>query len=151
MLDIGGWEFLVVAFVLIMVVGPKELPRMLRSFTQFTRQMRKMAREFTDGMNQIATDAEVAELKKAMDKAKDGDLDELADAIDPGGEVGESVRDLKNAVDKDAAAEDMKKIGGLASEAGKDIAEDATRDEDAPEKATVPAKKPAKKAARKKS
>ena len=74
MLDIGGWEFLVVAFVLIMVVGPKELPRMLRSFTQFTRQMRKMAREFTDGMNQIATDAEVAELKKAMDKAKDGDL-----------------------------------------------------------------------------
>ena len=151
MLDIGGWEFLVVAFVLIMVVGPKELPRMLRSFTQFTRQMRKMAREFTDGMNQIATDAEVAELKKAMDKAKDGDLDELADAIDPGGEVGESVRDLKNAVDKDAAAEDMKEIGGLTSEAGKDIAEDATRDEGAPEKAAVPAKKPAKKAARKKS
>ena len=151
MLDIGGWEFLLVAFVLIMVVGPKELPRMLRSFTQFTRQMRKMAREFTDGMNQIATDAEVAELKKAMDKAKDGDLDELADAIDPGGEVGESVRDLKNAVDKDAAAEDMKEIGSLASEAGKDIAEDATRDEGAPEKAAVPAKKPAKKAARKKS
>ena len=27
MLDIGGWEFLVVAFVLIMVVGPKELPK----------------------------------------------------------------------------------------------------------------------------
>ena len=53
MLDIGGWEFLVVAFVLIMVVGPKELPRMLRSFTQFSRSMRKMAREFTDGMNQI--------------------------------------------------------------------------------------------------
>ena len=151
MLDIGGWEFLVVAFILIMVVGPKELPKMLRSFTQFTRQMRKMAREFTDGMNQIATDAEVAELKKAMDKAKDGDLDELADAIDPGGEVGESVRDLKNAVDKDTAAEDIKEIGGLASEAGKDIAEDATRDEGAPEKAAVPAKKPAKKTARKKS
>ena len=36
MLDIGGWEFLVVAFVLIMVVGPKELPRMLRSFTQLS-------------------------------------------------------------------------------------------------------------------
>ena len=30
MLDIGGWEFLIVAFVLIMVVGPKELPKMLR-------------------------------------------------------------------------------------------------------------------------
>ena len=131
MLDIGGWEFLVVAFVLIMVVGPKELPRMLRSFTQFSRSMRKMAREFTDGMNQIANDAEVAELKKAMNEAKSGDLDNLANAIDPGGEVGESVRDLKNSMDKDAATEDIKDIGNMAGKAGQAIADDATADEPA--------------------
>lgn len=131
MLDIGGWEFLVVAFVLIMVVGPKELPRMLRSFTQFSRSMRKMAREFTDGMNQIANDAEVAELKKAMNEAKDGDLDKLASAIDPDGDVGESVRDLKHSMDKDAAAEDIKEIGNMAGKAGQDIADDAKSDEPA--------------------
>ena len=129
MLDIGGWEFLVVAFVLIMVVGPKELPRMLRSFTQFSRSMRKMAREFTDGMNQIANDAEVAELKKAMSEAKDGDLDKLASAIDPGGDVGVTVRDLKDSMDKDAAAEDIKEIGNMAGKAGQDIADDAKADE----------------------
>ena len=131
MLDIGGWEFLVVAFVLIMVVGPKELPRMLRSFTQFSRSMRKMAREFTDGMNQIANDSEVAELKKAMNEAKGGDLDKLASAIDPGGDVGESVRDLKDSMDKDAAAEDIKEIGNMAGKAGQDIADDAKSDEPA--------------------
>ena len=131
MLDIGGWEFLVVAFVLIMVVGPKELPRMLRSFTQFSRSMRKMAREFTDGMNQIANETEVAELKKAMNEAKGGDLDKLASAIDPGGEIGESVRDLKDRMDKDAAAEDMKEISNLAGKAGQDIADDAKADEPA--------------------
>lgn len=131
MLDIGGWEFLVVAFVLIMVVGPKELPRMLRSFTQFSRSMRKMAREFTDGMNQIANDAEVAELKKAMNEAKGGDLDKLASAIDPGGNVAESVRDLKDSMDKDAAAEDIKEIGNMAGKAGQDIADDAKADEPA--------------------
>jgi len=131
MLDIGGWEFLVVAFVLIMVVGPKELPRMLRSFTQFSRSMRKMAREFTDGMNQIANDAEVAELKKAMNEAKGGDLDKLASAIDPGGDVAESVRDLKDSMDKDAAAEDIKEIGNMAGKAGQDIADDAKADEPA--------------------
>ena len=155
MLDIGGWEFLVVAFILIIVVGPKELPRMLRSFTQFTRQMRRMAREFTDGMNQIATDAEVADLKKAMDKAKGGDLDELAEAIDPGGEVSGSVRELKNTMDKDAAAEDMKEIGDLAGKAGQDIADDTIPDEGPSESAAstaaAPAKKSAKKAAVKKS
>ena len=125
MLDIGGWEFLVVAFVLIMVVGPKELPRMLRSFTQFSRSMRKMAREFTDGMNQIANDAEVADLKKAMNEAKGGDLDELTSAIDPGGEISEPVRDLKDSMEKDAAAEDIKNIGNMAGKAGQDIADDA--------------------------
>ena len=82
---------------------------MLRSFTQFSRSMRKMAREFTDGMNQIANDAEVTELKKAMNEAKDGDLDKLASVIDPGGDVSESVRDLKDSMDKDAAAEDIRK------------------------------------------
>ncbi|MGC6454731.1 MAG: Sec-independent protein translocase protein TatB [Candidatus Puniceispirillaceae bacterium] len=131
MLDIGGWEFLVVAFVLIMVVGPKELPRMLRTFTGFTKQMRKMAREFTDGMNKIADDAEVAELKKAMNKAKSGDLDELADAIDPGGDVSGSVRDLKDSLDKDAASDDLKDIGKMAGDAGRTIADEAKAEDEA--------------------
>lgn len=129
MLDIGGWEFLVVAFVLIMVVGPKELPKMLRSFTNLTKQMRRMAREFTDGMNQIAEDAEVAELKQAMNKAKSGDLDELAEAIDPGGTMGDSVRDMKDSVSGSSATDEMKEIGDLASEAGDRIAADARDDE----------------------
>ena len=130
MLDIGGWEFLLVAFVLIMVVGPKELPRMLRTFTGFTKQMRKMAREFTDGMNKIADDAEVADLKKAMNKAKSGDLDDLANAIDPGGEVGDSVRELKDSLDKDDAADNLKDIGKMAGKAGQDIVDDAISDDD---------------------
>ena len=75
--------------------------------------MRKMAREFTDGMNQIANDAEVAELKKAMNEAKGSDLDKLADAIDPGSDVGESVRELKDSMDKDAATDDIKEIGKM--------------------------------------
>ena len=128
MLDIGGWEFLVVAFVLIMVVGPKELPKMLRSFTNLTKQMRRMAREFTDGMNQIAADAEVADLKQAMSKAKSGDLDELAEAIDPTGKVGESVREMKDSVSGTGASGDLKEIGELASEAGDRIAADAKDD-----------------------
>ena len=134
MLDIGGWEFLVVAFVLIMVVGPKELPKMLRSFTKLTKQMRHMAREFTDGMNQIAEDAEVAEIKQAMNKAKSGDLDELAQAIDPGGTVGASVREMKDSVSGSGASDEMKEIGDLASEAGDRIAADA-REDDTPKTA----------------
>ena len=122
MLDIGGWEFLVVAFVLIMVVGPKELPRMLRSFTSFTKQMRRMAREFTDGMHQLAADADVADLKATMDKAKGGNLDELANAIDPGGSVSDHVRELGDSVKAAADDDDVNMIGDMASEAGEAIA-----------------------------
>ena len=122
MLDIGGWEFLVVAFVLIMVVGPKELPRMLRSFTSFTKQMRRMAREFTDGMHQLAADADVADLKATMDKAKGGNLDELANAIDPGGSVSDQVRELGDSVKAAADDDDVNMIGDMASEAGEEIA-----------------------------
>ena len=93
--------------------------------------MRKMAREFTDGMNQIANDAEVAELKKAVNEAKGGDMDKLASAIDPGGGVGESMRDLNDSMDKDSAADDIKEIGNMAGKAGQDIADDAKADEPA--------------------
>ena len=129
MLDIGGWEFLVVAFVLIMVVGPKELPRMLRSFTSFTKQMRRMAREFTDGMHQLAADADVADLKATMDKAKGGNLDDLANAIDPGGSVSDQVRELGDSVKAAADDDDVNMIGDIASEAGEAIAAES-RDTD---------------------
>ena len=70
MLDIGGWEFLVVAFVLLMVVGPKELPNMLRGFTRAVRRIRSMASEFTRGMEDLASDNELGDLKSTIADVK---------------------------------------------------------------------------------
>ena len=128
MLDIGGWEFLLVAFVLVMVVGPKELPAMLRSFTKLTRQMRSVAREFTDGMNQIAVDAEVAEVKKAISQARSGDLDAVAAAIDPDGDLGASVKDARDAMHGDNVAAAVDEITDFARESGQEIAAIAEND-----------------------
>ena len=75
MLDIGGWEFLIVAFVLVMVVGPKELPKMLRGFTSIMRQIRRAANEFSRSMTDLANEADMADLKKTLDQAKSGNLD----------------------------------------------------------------------------
>jgi sec-independent protein translocase protein TatB len=122
MLDIGGWEFLVVAFVLVMVVGPKELPKMLRGFTGIMRQIRRAANEFTSSMTDLANEADMADLKKTLDQAKSGNLDEIADAIDPTGGVGETVGSLKVSIGKDAAGDDVKDIGTIAKEAGDEMA-----------------------------
>ena len=122
MLDIGGWEFLIVAFVLVMVVGPKELPKMLRGFTSIMRQIRRAANEFTSSMTDLANEADMADLKKTLDQAKSGNLDEIANAIDPTGGVGETVDSLKDSVGKGAAGDDVKDIGTIAKVAGDEMA-----------------------------
>ena len=137
MLDIGGWEFLVVAFVLVMVVGPKELPKMLRGFTGIMRQIRRAANEFTSSMTDLANEADVADLKKTLDQAKSGNLDEIADAIDPTGGVGETVASVKDSIGKDVAGDDVKGIGAIAKDAGDEMAAATKTPEPAPDKATA--------------
>ena len=137
MLDIGGWEFLVVAFVLVMVVGPKELPKMLRGFTGIMRQIRRAANEFTSSMTDLANEADVADLKKTLDQAKSGNLDEIADAIDPTGGVEETVGSLKDSIGKDVAGDDVKGIGAIAKDAGDEMAAATKTPEPAPDKATA--------------
>ena len=122
MLDIGGWEFLIVAFVLVMVVGPKELPKMLRGFTSIMRQIRRAANEFTSSMTDLANEADMADLKKTLDQAKSGNLDEIANAIDPTGGVGETVDSLKDSVGKGAGGDDVKDIGTIAKVTGEELA-----------------------------
>ena len=137
MLDIGGWEFLVVAFVLVMVVGPKELPKMLRGFTGIMRQIRRAANEFTSSMTDLANEADVADLKKSLDQAKSGNLDEIADAIDPTGGVGETVASVKDSIGKDVAGDDVKGISAIAKDAGDEMAAATKTPEPAPDKGTA--------------
>ena len=122
MLDIGGWEFLVVAFVLLMVVGPKELPNMLRGFTRAVRRIRSMASEFTRGMEDLASDNELGDLKSTIADVKSGNLDRIADKIDPGGELKESVSGIKSNGDFDDAIEELSNIKNIGGDTGQQIA-----------------------------
>ena len=122
MLDIGGWEFLVVAFVLLMVVGPKELPNMLRGFTRAMKRIRSMAFEFTRGMEDLASDNELGDLKSTIADVKSGNLDRIADKIDPGGELKESVSGIKSNGDFDDAIEELSNIKNIGGDAGQQIA-----------------------------
>ena len=126
MLDIGGWEFLVVAFVLLMVVGPKELPKMLRGFTRAMRQIRSMASEFTRGMEDLASESELGELKNTIADVKSGNLDNIADKIDFGAELKESVADLKSETKLDETAKELFDIKNIGGDAGQQMASAST-------------------------
>ena len=54
MFDIGGWEFLVVIVIAIIVIGPKDLPGTIRTVTGWIRKARELAREFQSGLDDLA-------------------------------------------------------------------------------------------------
>lgn len=122
MLDIGGWEFLIVAFVLLMVVGPKELPKMLRGFTRAMRQVRSMASEFTRGMEDLATDSELGDLKNTIADVKSGNLTGIADKIDPAGELKESVAEIKSSADLDSTSSELAGLKDVGNETSQQMA-----------------------------
>ena len=123
MLDIGGWEFLIVAFVLLMVVGPKELPTMLRGFTRGIRRVRSMAAEFSRNMQNMADEAELGDIKGTLEGAKRGNLAGIADAIDPAGNLKDSVEDLKKSATETGLQDDVGEIRNLAETTGDGLSE----------------------------
>ncbi|MGC4025897.1 MAG: Sec-independent protein translocase protein TatB [Mesorhizobium sp.] len=67
MLEVGWTEMLVIAIVMIVVVGPKDLPGMLRTFGRTTAKMRKMAGDFQRQFNEALQEAELDDVKKSVD------------------------------------------------------------------------------------
>lgn len=104
MLDIGWNELLIVALITIIVVGPKELPHVLRTVTQMVRKVRAMASEFQSGIDDLAREAELDDIKSDIEKTASKDFaGDLENEIDPTGEVTKSMREIENSLNEDAA------------------------------------------------
>ena len=102
MFDIGWHEVFLIALITIIVVGPKELPGVLRTVTLWIRKVRMMAREFQDGMEDLARESELDDLRREIEDSATGDLEEhIEKTIDPSGEMGDSVREIGGALEKD--------------------------------------------------
>ncbi len=71
MFDIAWGEFVVIAVVALIVIGPKELPAVLRAIGQWTTKIRRMAAEFQGQFQEALREAEMADLKKEVDNLND--------------------------------------------------------------------------------
>ena len=67
MFDISWTEFLLIGVVALIVIGPKELPAVLRTLGQWTRKVRSMAADFQGQFQEAMREAEMADLKKQVD------------------------------------------------------------------------------------
>lgn len=108
MLDIGWTELLVIGVILIVVVGPKDLPPMLRAFGKMTSNLRKMAGEFRSQFDEALRETEMDDVRKTIaDVQKLNPSNALRDAINPLRQMGNEIRtDIEKAtrVDKPTQA-----------------------------------------------
>lgn len=85
--DIGATELLVIAAVALIVVGPKDLPILLRKLGQWVAKMRGMANEFRASFDEMARQSELDDLRKEVEAMRSGAY------LNPLAQVADDVRD----------------------------------------------------------
>ena len=64
MFGVDSTEFLIVAVLALVFIGPKDLPKVLRTVGYWVGRMRGMARHFTSGIETMMREAELEEMEK---------------------------------------------------------------------------------------
>jgi sec-independent protein translocase protein TatB len=93
MFDIGWSEFVLIAVVALIAIGPKELPGVLRMVGQWMGKARKMAAEFQSQFQEAMREAEMADLKKSFDEVR-----EAASSFSPAGMISSLQQDVSNSL-----------------------------------------------------
>lgn len=132
MFDIGWQELFIVAILALIVVGPKELPRVLRTVMGVVRKARMMARDFQDGLDDVVREADLDDMKKQIGSLADGDLAKTVEnALDPHGEI---AKDLDMTEVQDSIG---KMSTGRSKTDETDVADSGVLPSDSPESNTV--------------
>ncbi len=71
MLDMSWGEIMVIGAVALIVIGPKDLPKALRTVGQMTGKLRRMAAEFQGQFNEAMREAELDDVKKQLQGVND--------------------------------------------------------------------------------
>ncbi|NHK29024.1 twin-arginine translocase subunit TatB [Parvularcula flava] len=129
--QIGFLELMVLAVLALVVVGPKDLPKLMRGIGKFLRQARSMADEFRAGFDEMARESEMAELRNEIESLKKNN---------PVNEVKKAVEDTA----KQADADRYQQVKGTSPKSGADTkAEQAAEQSDAPVATSEPDEKKA--------
>ena len=92
MFDIGWGEMAIIAVVALVVLGPKELPHALKTFSHWMRAARKLGSEFQSGVNEIVRDAELDDAKRELQKLSRQSIGaRIEKEIDPEGDLKKAI------------------------------------------------------------
>ncbi len=111
MFDIAGTELLLIVIIAVIVVGPKDLPRMMRGMGRWARKIRAASSEFRRQIDQLAREAELDEIITEANAAgrKLDPKNMIQQALDPEHELDKPVMDEHFLADPPVGATDDKK------------------------------------------
>ena len=93
MFEVGWSELLVIAVVMIVVVGPKDLPNMLRTFGRTAAKLRAMAGDFQKQFNEALKEAELDDVKSSIDSLRSlNPMNEVRKQLNPFEQAAADVR-----------------------------------------------------------
>ena len=95
-----GWsEIALTAIIIIIVVGPKEIPNLLKQVGSFSKSIKKISREFKKSLNDIAEESDIKDIKNSISEIKNVKKD-----LDPTKEINmelNSIKDTANIFEKE--------------------------------------------------
>jgi sec-independent protein translocase protein TatB len=93
MLDFSWSELALIGVVALVVIGPKDLPKALRTAGVWVRKARTISREFQSSVEQMMREAELDEVKKQIESVSSINIaKEIEKAVDPTGDLAESLK-----------------------------------------------------------
>lgn len=93
MFDLGWDEMALIAVVAVIILGPKELPRAMRTAGQWMRKARSLTGDFQRHMDDMIREADLDDLKKEAQKLSRTDIGrEIDKTVDPDGSMGKKLR-----------------------------------------------------------
>jgi sec-independent protein translocase protein TatB len=92
MFDFAWSELMVIGAVALVVIGPKDLPKALKTVGVLVRRARGMAREFQSSIDDMIREAELDDVRKSLNEATHFDLDQtIHKTVDPEGALTQSL------------------------------------------------------------
>ena len=92
MFDFSWSELALIGVVALVVIGPKDLPRVMRTVGLWVGKARSIAREFQSSLDQMIRESELEEMRKSVEQASNVNLArEIERAVDPGDELQKSL------------------------------------------------------------
>ncbi len=146
--DIGWPELMLIGVIALVVIGPKDLPRALRTAGFWVRKARTLSREFQSSIDQMIREAELDGVREDLKKATEFDIEkEFHNTIDPTGELAESIKppDLPDYFDQPPAAAEpaaTQPVPALSAPAETALPEPIAAVESTPEPAILPSSPP---------